>query len=165
MNKWFEDKFLLSLFNQCGVNNHKWLTQKQTAICVQYMKRETISFTNGFDTYKHDNYKYFWEGREVILCYSKKNGCGTITFSKNKSEIAEAQFKAQKEKEKIHFKNIQRAKANPARLQERINSLKYQVDNLKQNIKLDIEEGYTENIQWQQEKLQELEKELELYLK
>ena len=165
MNKWFKEKFLLNLFNQCGADNHKWLTQKQTAICTQYMKRETISFSDGFSTYKHDNYIYFWEGREVRLCYSKKNGCGTITFSKNEIEAAEAQVEAKKEKEEIHIKNIQRAKANPKRLQERIDSLKYQVDNLKQNIKLDIEEGYIEDIQWQQEKLQELEKELELYLK
>lgn len=83
---WFNDAFLLSLYKRAGLNNTLWLTQKQTAICCQYMTEKTVIIEDQFGQYRHTNYTYNWDGREVFLSYSKKNGCGTITFYPNDNE-------------------------------------------------------------------------------
>ncbi len=83
---WFNDVFLVSLYKRAGLNNTLWLTQKQTAICCQYMTEKTVIIEEQFGQYRHTNYTYNWDGREVFLSYSKKNGCGTITFYPNDSE-------------------------------------------------------------------------------
>lgn len=83
---WFNDAFLLSLYKRAGLNNTLWLTQKQTSICCQYMTEKTVIIEDQFGQYRHTNYTYNWDGREVFLSYSKKNGCGTITFHPNDNE-------------------------------------------------------------------------------
>lgn len=83
---WFNDVFLNSLFERAGLNSPLWLTKKQTAICCQYMIAETIVVEEQYGQYRHTNYTYNWNEREVFLSYSKKNGCGTITFYPNGSE-------------------------------------------------------------------------------
>ena len=83
---WFNDVFLLSLYERAGLNNSLWLTKKQTAVCCQYMTEKTVIVEERFAQYRHTNYTYNWDGREVFLSYSKKNGCGTITFYPNDSE-------------------------------------------------------------------------------
>lgn len=85
-NKWFENVFLTSLMERAGINNPIWLTVKQTSICCQYMKSETVVIENRFLTQRHTNYTYTWNDRKVFLSYSQKNGCGTITFYPNESE-------------------------------------------------------------------------------
>lgn len=79
--KWFEDTFLKSIFEKQGENVGRWLSAKQTAICTQYMEREAIAYSDGFNTFTHDNYSYSWKGYQVKLFYSKKNSCGKITFT------------------------------------------------------------------------------------
>lgn len=85
-NKWFENVFLTSLMERAGLHNPIWLTAKQTSICCQYMKSETVVIENRFVPQRHTNYTYTWDGRKVVLSYSQKNGCGTITFYPNISE-------------------------------------------------------------------------------
>ena len=79
--KWFEDTFLKSIFEKQGENVDRWLSVKQTAICTQHMKRQTVIYSDGFDTFTHNNYYYSWNGYQVTLFYSKKNSCGKITFT------------------------------------------------------------------------------------
>ena len=79
--KWFEDTFLKSIFEKQGENVGRWLSAKQTAICTQYMERQTIAYSDGFGTFTHNNYYYSWNGYNVTLFYSKKNSCGKITFT------------------------------------------------------------------------------------
>lgn len=99
-NKWFEYVFLPSLFERAGLNNPTWLTAKQTNICCQYMAAEVVIVENRFTRHKHTNYTYTWEGREIILSYSQKNGCGTITFYPNSSEKGQLFKKYCEEKRK-----------------------------------------------------------------
>lgn len=49
--KWFEDTFLKSIFEKQGENVGRWLSAKQTAICTQYMERQTVVYSDGFDTF------------------------------------------------------------------------------------------------------------------
>lgn len=83
---WFNDVFLSSLYERAGLNNSLWLTKKQTAICCQYMTAETVVVEERYAQYRHINYTYNWNEKEVFLSYSKKNGCGTITFYPDDSE-------------------------------------------------------------------------------
>lgn len=77
--KWFEDTFLKSIFEKCGEEG-RWLSARQTAICIQYMQKQVIAYGDGFNTFTHNNYFYSWNGFQVKLFYSKKNGCGKISF-------------------------------------------------------------------------------------
>lgn len=79
--KWFEDTFLKSIFEKQREGVGRWLSAKQTAICTQYMERQTVSYSDGFDTFTHSNYNNSWNGYQVTLFYSKKNSCGKITFT------------------------------------------------------------------------------------
>lgn len=77
--KWFEDTFLKSIFEKYGEEG-RWLSARQTAICIQYMQKQVIAYGDGFNTFTHNNYLYSWNGFQVKLFYSKKNGCGKISF-------------------------------------------------------------------------------------
>lgn len=105
---WFEETFLTSLMERAGLNNPIWLTVKQTSICCQYMVSETVVFENGFARQRHTNYTYTWNGRKVVLSYSQKNGCGTITFYPNNSEKRQLFEKHCEEKRKQILKDADR---------------------------------------------------------
>lgn len=128
MNKWFSN-FLESLFQRTGTCKEKWLTAKQTAVCTKYMEMKTVRYdSDGYGTmYNHNNYYCNWNGREVRLSYSKKNGCGSITFGYTVEEQAalQAEYEAQKMNE--IRERIERIKRNPERLKERIAKLQKKI--------------------------------------
>lgn len=76
--KWFDERFIPSLYKNVGEKNEKWLTAKQTNICLEYMNVFTVTDEFGF---KHKIASYEWNERTVRLFLSKKNGCGKILFS------------------------------------------------------------------------------------
>lgn len=85
--KWFEEVFLPSLFDKAGINHAMWLSRKQTAICTENMTAESCMDELG---YRHTSYKTTYNGREVSMQYSKKNGCGQITFGATEEEVKES---------------------------------------------------------------------------
>ena len=104
MTKWFRDVFLQSLFDKHGTAS-AWLSQKQTAICTDNMQKQVVRYdADGYGTMcNHDNYSCDWNGRKVNLSYSKKNGCGQISFSMTaeEAEISRAAFYAEREAAKL----------------------------------------------------------------
>jgi hypothetical protein len=101
-NIWFADTFLQSLFDKYGVNNSVWLSQKQTAICIDNMEKIIVR-RNENET--HFNYKYIWDGRLVSLSYSKKNACGQVSFGINaeEQEKEDAENKANRDNKYTRF--------------------------------------------------------------
>ena len=141
---WFYDTFLPSLFERAG-HKSMWLTKKQTGVCVQYMEKHTVTLNDyqGFSG-KHLYYTCEWNGRKVTLQYSKLNGCGTITFSYNAEEVAEAEKERVRERERIESDRIARIKRNPERLEKEINRLMNELARLEEDYKYDIEDGEEE---------------------
>ena len=137
--KWFDDVFLKSLFNQTGANRDKWITAKQTAICIKYMQRNTAHIETASGTYKHDNYYYQWENRQVFLSYSKLNGCSTINFSLTPEEIAAdnekyrlEKLRAKKELYKMRWvKHPERHNANIEKLKAKIEDYQTEINECK----------------------------------
>ena len=107
---WFYDNFLSSLFERAGINNAIWITKKQTAVCCQYMQPENISYCNRYgDQYNAVNYITVWNGRNVILQYSKKNGCGMIEFKPNTAEsemLKQEYIKHQQQRKQDELNNV-----------------------------------------------------------
>ena len=167
-NKWFNETFLLSIFEKVGAGNQKWLTARQTMICTDYMQKTTVRYdSDGYGTmHSHDDYVYKWNGRDVRLYYSKKNGCGCIEFSYNAEEIEAMRIAndAEKEREKAH--RIERIKSNPERLAKRISTLKTKIDVLKDNWQAakDEDDCDAEDDAWYESEIEKLENELALYV-
>lgn len=165
MNKWFYDVFLASLFERASTNKSIWLTQKQTAICVENMEKHTIRQAQFQGDYTSHNYfTCEWRGRRVNLQYSKLNGCGTIEFSLNDEEISEAHAKIEAEKITIEQERIQRIKKNPERLQVHISRAQDTISKLENELKelyhelenpIDgiSEQETLDDIEWVKEKL------------
>lgn len=132
MNKWFLDTFLPSLFDRAGTNNPIWLTQKQTAVCVQNMEQHT-AITHEYQgcSFAHLWFSCEWASRNVILQYSKRNGCGTIRFSLNPKEAATYEEEHKKERERIESERVARLKKNPDRLKKEIGRLQKEISSCK----------------------------------
>lgn len=161
MTKWFNDVFMPSIFERCGTGKNLWLSQKQTSICVENMEKETVCFSDGVYTYKHNNYKFFWNGREVFLSYSKKNSCGSICFGLTKEEQEKQKENAKKERERIEIETAERTKRHP-------NHLKIVLDKLEKEKEdclfwLSQNDSTKEDIIFYSEKLKEVERKLSLY--
>lgn len=136
MSKWFNETFLPSLFEQCkkAGNSQKWLSQKQTAICTDYMEKEIISFSDGFGSYHRIIYHYFWNDRKISLAYSKKNGCAVISFSPTKEEQKQAEAARKEERKAIQKSRIERIKSKPERLERELLRLKKELIRIEGNI-------------------------------
>ena len=146
-NRWFEDVFLQSLYSAAG-HSEKWLTAKQTAICTQYMERRTTRIETASGYNNHDNYVYSWDGREVILSYSKKNGCGTIWFGLNAEEQEQARIENEAEKrQKIIETAHRRFKRSPERYNATIEKMKAKIKSYQLEIEESKEEGDTDGIE------------------
>ena len=167
-SKWFNEIFLPSIFEKVGAGKQKWLTARQTMICTDNMQKTTVRYdSDGYGTMcNHDNYSCKWNGRDVHLSYSKKNGCGCIEFGYNAEEIEAMRIAndAEKEKEKVH--RIERIKANPERLAKRISTIKTKIEILKGNWQADKEEDDcdAEDAAWYASEIEKLENELALYV-
>lgn len=128
---WFNDKFLPSLFERTGTGQGKWLTVKQTAECVRRMEPH-FTRVNGYqdDGGVHVWYSYFWNGRKVILQYSKLNKCGNIQFYMNEVEQEAARRAREAEKAAEEAAKIERIRSNPARLEKWVARLTGQIHDL-----------------------------------
>lgn len=162
-SKWFEDVFLRSLYSAAG-HSEKWLTAKQTAICTQYMERRTTRIETATGYNIHNNYIYNWDGREVNLSYSKKNGCGTIWFGLNAEEQEQAQIENEAEKcQKIIETAQRRLKRSPERYYATIGKMKSKINSYQQQIEESKEEGDTDGLENLVNYVERLKQELTLW--
>lgn len=158
---WFNEVFLPSLFERAGTGKPLWLSRKQTTVCTDHMEKKTVSFSDGFGTYRHDNYFYSWNGRQVILSYSKLNGCGQISFGMNKEEQEKASKDREEERRKLEIDSVNRLKRHPERLEKRIKSLKEQEESFLFDLSFD--DNTQEDIDFYTNKLNEVRRLLNLY--
>lgn len=158
---WFNDVFLQSLFERAGAGKSLWLSRKQTAVCINHMEKKTVSFSDGFGTYRHDNYFYSWKGRQVILSYSKMNGCGSISFGMNKEEQENAAQERELERRQLELDSVERLKRHPERLEKRVKALKEQEESFL--FDLSFEDNTQEDIKFYTKKLNEVRRLLNLY--
>lgn len=172
MNKWFYNTFLPSIFDRCkDQGKEMWLSQKQTAVCIQHMELHQVrydtaeSFYNGV-RYTHNNYKCEWNGRKVHLSYSKKNGCGYISFGMNETEEAAHRAEIEAEKQKAEAERIARVKSNPERLEKQIAFCTHKINTLREQWEAEKEEpGYDESdAEWYAEEIAKYEAKLAQYV-
>lgn len=90
---WFNDVFLLSLFERTEPLKTIFMTQKQTSVCIRNMEYHCTKDCNG----SHEWYTCTWRGRAVEMSYSKKNQCGSIRFGRDAEEQEAADKKAMEE--------------------------------------------------------------------
>lgn len=166
MDKWFSDIFLKSIFDQCGGPcRGKWLSQKQTAVCVSNMEQKTMRFdADGYGSMcTHLYYTCKWEGRNVTLQYSKKNSCGQIEFGPNAAEAAEAEQARSLERARIEAERVERLKRNPERLALKIADINQRIKSWSEDYEMDLEDGETELAKQDLAVIAELQAELALY--
>lgn len=166
MNKWFSDIFLQSIFDQCGGPcRGKWLSQKQTAVCVSNMEQKTMRFdADGYGTMcTHLYYTAEWKGRNVTMQYSKKNSCGRIEFGPNAAEAAEAEQARSLEQARLKTESAERTKRNPARLALRIADINKRLKIWVETYEMDMEDGEMELVKYDLAMIAELQAELALY--
>lgn len=165
MNAWFTQTFLPSLFERIGANKALWLSQKQTAICTKYMEQHIATVQlDVVSTGRHNFYTCKWQGRNVTLDYSKKNACGCIKFSFTEEEIAIYQQEHEKEEKakKIEFYRSMKA-SRPEKYAKRLKEQREKVNRYKEDIayaladkSYDSEEERAEDIDFYNEKINEL---------
>lgn len=165
MNQWFYNTFLPSIFERCEAGKGRWLSGKQTAICIGNMERSTVRFdSDGYGTmWNHDNYTCEWNGRSVHLSYSKKNGCGCIEFGFNSEEIASMKAEHEREQQRLKAERIIRIKNSPERLAKKIAALTKNIHVWEEEYCLDLAEGDEEQARQDLQMIQELKEELKLY--
>ena len=166
MNKWFKEVFMQSIFDQCGGPcRGKWLSQKQTAVCVSNMEQKTMRFdADGYGTMcTHLYYTAEWKGRNVTMQYSKKNSCGRIEFGPNAAEAAEAEQARSLERARLKTESAERAKRNPERLVLRIADINKRLKIWAENYEMDMEDGEMELAKQDLAMIAELQAELALY--
>ncbi len=88
MGSWFNDVFLPSLFEQVGTGS-KWLSWRQTAICIDNMERRI------------GRYETIWQDRIISLHISDWTGRGRITFSQSEDE-----FQMERESYRVQMKSV-----------------------------------------------------------
>ena len=97
-DNWFEYVFLPSLYERVkgmGLAS-MWLTVNQTAVCQRNMEVHSSKVWNAEREYVNTRfYTCTWQGREVRLQYSSRNGCGSISFGQTAGELAEMQQRAE----------------------------------------------------------------------
>ena len=168
MNKWFYNTFLPSIFDRCKDRGKEmWLSQKQTSICTDNMELRQVRFDpDGYGVrYTHNNYVCDWNGRRVVLSYSKKNGCGYISFGMNKAEEEAHLAKIEAEKQMAEAERIERVKKNPERLAKHIAFFTMKINNLREQWEGEKEDpGYDESdAEWYAEEIAKFEAKLAAY--
>lgn len=161
---WFDAVFLKSIFDRTGVDAEKWLTAKQTAICTQHMERKTARIETAYGYQNHENYVYNWNGREVWLSYSKKNGCSTIHFGYTAEEQAQASDAYETEKKNQMKERAERKlRLHPEKYAEHIERLKSKIADYQAEINESIEENDIDGIDNLAVYVNEMQEELEIW--
>ena len=149
MNKWFESTFLPSLFERAGTGKPMWLTRKQTAICTENMDLQAVRVENFAGYGSHNNYFCEWNGRCVSLCYSKKNGCGTIQFGMNQPEqelaARESELSSKIRNNELMERRLSAAKRHPERYRKIYDDAVFGLQSAKEQLKDSIEYGDPES--------------------
>ena len=129
MKSWFFATFLPSLFDRAGTNHSMWLTQKQTAVCVENMEKHVVR-TLEFQGYSsaHLWFSCEWNGRSVRLNYSKLNKCGAIEFGLTEAELANHKEVIKNERERLENESIERIKRHPERLKKTVDILEKEIE-------------------------------------
>lgn len=162
MSKWFYDTFLHSIFERCKDRGKEmWLSQKQTTICTQNMELKQVRFDlDGYGSKgTHNNYFCDWNGRRVVLSYSKKNGCGFISFGMTKAEEEAHIAEVEAERQRAEAERIERIKRDPERLAKRISFYAKKVESLKAQWEGEKEEPYYDesDAEWYAEEIAKYE--------
>lgn len=168
MSKWFYNTFLPSIYERCEANGREmWLSQKQTAICTQHMELHQMRYDpDGYGVRcTHNQYRCNWNGRYVTLSYSKKNGCGCISFGMSKAEEEAHLAEIEAERQRIESEKIERIKKNPERLARRIAFHTMKINALRDQWEEEKEDpGYDEtDAEWYAEEIAKHEAKLALY--
>ena len=169
MNKWFYSTFLPSVFDRCKDRGREmWLSQKQTAICADNMDLRQVRFDpDGYGARcTHNNYTCEWNGRKVILSYSKKNGCGYISFGMDKTEEEAHRAAIEAEKQKNEAERIEWIKKDPERLAKRIAKYTGKINALKKQWEAEKEEAYYDSTdeEWYTEEILKYEAKLAMLI-
>lgn len=167
--KWFYSTFLPSIFERCkNRGKEMWLSQKQTAVCIQNMELRQVRFDpDGYGARcTHNNYVCEWDGRSVILSYSKKNGCGYISFGMSEDEKEAHLAGIEAEKQRVEAERIARRKSDPEKCAKAIAFYTMKIENLCKQWEAEKEEtSYDESdAEWYAEELARLEGIRSLYL-
>ena len=130
MTRWFQETFLQSLFQRAGTSKGLWLSQKQTVICVENMTRHSVRNRDKFgDMFSRLYYDCRWNGREVMMQYSKLNGCGMISFGLTEAEKQAQERKNQIERETHEIRRLQRRfERHPEKFEEDLQALSEEID-------------------------------------
>ena len=169
MNKWFAETFLPSIFDRCKDRGKEmWLSQKQTAVCIQNMELRQVRFDpDGYGVRcTHNNYTCEWNGRKVVLSYSKKNGCGFISFGMNKAEQEAHLAEIEAERQRIEAERIAWIKENPEKLAKRIAFYTTKIDHLRQKWEAEKDDPTFDesDAEWFAEEIAKYEEKLAVYL-
>lgn len=143
MTRWFQETFLQSLFQRAGTSKGLWLSQKQTAICVENMKRHSVRY---FDEYGIGCSRlYFdckWNGRDVRMQYSKLNGCGMISFGMDAAETQEQERKNQQERDSNEIKHLKRRfERHPDKFDDDLQALIEEIADTESDFEEDMKDG------------------------
>lgn len=169
MNRWFAETFLPSIFDRCKDRGKEmWLSQKQTLICTDNMEVHQVRFDlDGYGAKgTHNNYVCDWNGRKVVLSYSKKNGCGYISFGMNKAEQEAHLAEIEAEKQRAEVERIERAKKNPERLARRIDFYTTKIKAIKEQWECEkADPDYDESdAEWYEKEIAKFEAKLAAYV-
>ena len=162
---WFDDVFLPSVFKRARatIGEPLWLTRKQTAVCVQYMHRQTVYIESKTSSGYHDNYVYSWNGRTIELCYSSKNGCGSIVFYANESEQKQIAEESQKRRRQRDIESAKRLfRRDPGKWAAKVQKIKQDIEECRIDIQEDTREGNQKLLEMDQETLEGLSYELSI---
>lgn len=175
--RWFDEVFLPSIFESMGnvPGSCRWLTVKQTNVCTNNMHQKAQAYdTDGYGerSYNHLVYSYTWQGREVVLQYSKKSHTGSITFGPTQQEVEKANAERKKREEQKKEEYITRIRNNPRMLARHVNRLEKEVEYYKAMVDVverelqgpDHDEGSESDIKFYREKLREASTMLERLL-
>lgn len=161
---WFEDTFLESLFQRYG-NKQTWLTAKQTAVCGKYMEQHTTAIRDEVGCVRrHTYFTYWWKNREVVLNYSKLNGCGTIQFGFTETEKATAETERVEQEERKQEERILRlVRRHPDKAMENLRKLAADLEKEKGYLEEDILENDEEAVEYDRQVIGKIQKEIEAY--
>lgn len=119
MGVWFDTVFLPSIYERVKERGGGaiWLTVKQTSVCIANMESHSACYSTSVPAERTNSlyYTHEWQGRGVRLDYSKKNGCGCISFGITDEEYRERCSAAMKQAETDELERIRKGKERAAR--------------------------------------------------
>lgn len=145
MSKWFDEVFLLSLFEYAqksvGLCKNCKISDKQFNICRQNM--EEIKCYDADYRSNYSCFNYNWNGRIVIVTRHNYN---YISFSLNSAEAAQAKQEEEQIKEAERLVMFERIKQNPERLEKSLAKKMIKLEKLQNELSEAIDEEEEDDI-------------------